>query len=142
MFRQVLQYMKKVSHFLPYPLVQFIPVSIRTLGKDDNWANPFNQAKAQFFLFQDSQALRSALERFQAPAAVPAGNTDLYVLALNFQVRLVLFRYLTCKLIGESKVNSYHVFALTKKYFPRRVLHFVLYEDNGTRLREVNQEIY
>lgn len=142
MFRQVLQYMKKASHFLPYPLVQFIPVSIRTLGKDDNWANPFNQAKAQFYLFQDPLALKSALERFQAPAAVPATGKELYVLVLNFQVRLVLFRFLTCKLIGESIANSYHVIALTKKYFPRRVLHFVLYEDDGTKLKDLNQEIY
>jgi hypothetical protein len=134
--------MKKISPFLPYPLVQFIPVPVRTLGKDENWVNPFNQAKTQFYLFQDPLALKSALERFQAPSAVPANGEELYVLALNFQVRLVLFRYLTCKLIGESRVNSYHVFALTKKYFPRRVLHFVLYEDNGTKLRELNQEIY
>lgn len=142
MFRQVLQYMKKARNFLRYPLVQFIPVSIQTLGRDDNWANPFNQAKAQFYLFQDAQALKSALERFQAPAAVPDNSADLYVLALNFQVRLVLFRYLTCKLIGESMVNSYHVFALTKKYFPRRVLLFELYEDDGTKLKALNQEIY
>lgn len=142
MFRQVLQYMKKASHFLPYPLVQYIPVSMYTLGQGTNWPNPFNQTKAQFFLLQDAKALKSILARFQISADVPSSDTDLYVLALNFQVRLVLFRYLTCKLIGESKVNSFHVFALTKKYFPRRPVHFALYEDNGTKLKALNQEIF
>ncbi|MCL5981512.1 MAG: hypothetical protein M1571_03135, partial [Firmicutes bacterium] len=80
--------------------------------------------------------------RYQISADVPSSDTDLYVLALNFQVRLVLFRYLTCKLIGESKVNSFQVFALTKKYFPRRPVHFALYEDNGTKLKAINQEIF
>jgi len=142
LFRQILQYMKKVSPFLEYPLVQYIPVAIHTFGQSTSWSNPFNQSKAQFFLFQDSLALESALKRLQITATVPSSGTDLYVLSLNFQVRLVLFRYLTCKLIGKSAANSYHVFALTKKYFPRRAVHFALYEDNGKKLNALNQDVF
>lgn len=142
MFRQVVEYMKNAGKFLHYPLLQYIPISIRTLGSTENWVNPFHQASAQFFLFQDPQALKSALDRFQVSVLVPASSQDLYVLALNFQVRLVLFRYLTCKFIGKSMVNSYHVFAITKKYFPRRSIHFALYEDDGRKLKSLNTEIY
>jgi hypothetical protein len=94
-------------------------------------------------LFQNVQSLKSAIERFQASATLPAASGDeLFVLALNFQAEVGLFRYLTCKIIGTSQTNSYHVFAFTKKYFPHRLLHFVLMENDGRKLKWLNEEIF
>lgn len=142
MFRSMLQLMKKSGWFLPYPLLQYIPISLRTLGQNSNWSNPYSRSGAQFLLFQDPQALQSALSRFQITAQTPGESDILYVAALNFQAKGGLFRYLTCKIIGSSQANSYHVFAMTKKYFPRRVIHFAFYEDTGEKIRWLNQEIY
>lgn len=142
MFRQIVSKMKDAATFLKYPLLQYIPISINTLARSANWSNPFSQASPQLFLFQDRDALQSTLSRFQITpdTAVPEG--DLYLVCLNFKAELVLFRYLTCKIIGKSQVGSYHVFSVTKKYFPRRSLHFGMFENDGRKLRAVNYEIF
>ncbi|MDW7650752.1 MAG: hypothetical protein SCK29_05990 [Bacillota bacterium] len=141
MFRSIVQKMKNAGKFLSFPILQYIPISIHTLSESENWPNPFNQPSPQLLLFQDPHALKSALERFQIQATIPQ-REELYVLCLNFRAELVLFRYLTCKIIGESNVGSYHVFTVTKKYFPRRPLHFALFEHDGRKLKSLNQEIY
>jgi hypothetical protein len=141
-YRFVVEKMKNAAKFLSYPILQYIPITVRTLGSSESWGNPYTLENRQFFLFQDPQALQSALSRYSIQAQVPVSNDELYILALNFQAEIVLFRYLTCKIIGQSTPGSYHVFAITKKYFPRRMLHFVLYENNGVRLMWQNQEIY
>jgi hypothetical protein len=138
----MLQLMKNASRFLQYPILQYIPITLRTLGQSSNWSNPYTQPGTRFLLFQDPQALQSALSRFQVAAQTPARENELYVIALNFQARGGLFRYLTCKIIGSSHPDSYHVFAMTKKYFPRRVIHFAFYEENGEKIRWQNQEIF
>ncbi len=143
MLRTIVSFMKNASLFLQYPIIQYIPLTVRTLGKSDNWSNPFHQPTPQFMLFQDIPSLKSAIDRYQAHASLPVENdNELFVLALNFQAEMGLFRFLTCKVIGISKTNSYHVFAFTKKYFPRRLLHFVLTENNGRKLKWLNIEIY
>lgn len=142
MIRQLVDNMKKAAYFLTNPLLQYIPITIGTLGRSTDWSNPFNQPSPQFFIFQDAGALQSALDRYQIPVQAAQGSNQLYVLALNFQAETVLFRYLTCKIIGNIHINSYHVFTMTKRYFPRRMLHFALFEYNGTKIRWLNQEIY
>ena len=142
MLRGIVNMMKKAGKFLSYPILQYIPISTRTLAQSDTWANPFNQPNPQLFLFQDEEALKSALTRFQIQLTTEPPTGDLYVLCLNFQADLVLFRYLTCKIIGDRHLGSIHVFAITKKYFPRRSLHFGLFENDGKKLRGINQEIY
>jgi hypothetical protein len=141
-YRFVVEKMKNAAKFLSYPILQYIPITVRTLGSSENWGNPYDLENRQFFLFQDAQALQSTLSRYNIQAQVPGSNGELYILILNFQAEIVLFRYLTCKIIGRSTRGSYHVFAITKKYFPRRMLHFVLFENNGVRLMWQNQEIY
>lgn len=142
MFRSIVQKMKNAGTFLSNPIVQYIPISINTLAKGENWVNPFSQPSPQFLLFQDAEAYKSSLTRYQIPnVTVPQGG-ELYVLCLNFTADLVLFRYLTCKIMGNNNIGSYHAFAVTKKYFPRRQLHFAMYDPDGRKIKFVNQEIY
>lgn len=142
MFRGIVKMMQNAGQFLANPILQYIPITIHTLAQNNTWPNPYNQPSPHLFLFQNEDALQSALNRFQIQltSTPPAG--DLYVLCLNFHADLVLFRYLTCKIIGESKLGSVHVFAITKKYFPRRSLHFGLYENDGRKYKGINQDIY
>lgn len=142
MIRQLVENMKKAAYFLSNPLVQYIPITMRTLGSSTDWSNPYNQPSPQFFIFQEAGALQSALDRYQVPVQATEGDNQLYVLALNFQAETILFRYLTCKIIGKVHVNSYHVFSMSKRYFPKRMLHFALFENDGTKIRWLNQEIY
>ncbi|MCR3921700.1 MAG: hypothetical protein NUK65_04165 [Firmicutes bacterium] len=142
MLRSVVNKMKNAALFLSHPILQYIPISIYTLRQNDHWTNPFNQASPQVMLFQDTAAFQSALQRFQVQITTPLRQGDLYVICLNFKAGLVLFRYLTCKMIGTPQVGSIHVFSLTKKYFPHRSVHFALYTDEGKKLRSLNQEIY
>ncbi|MBS3886393.1 MAG: hypothetical protein KGZ41_02840 [Dethiobacter sp.] len=142
MLRGIVAKMKNAANFLNYPILQYIPISINPLAQNAAWPNPFNLSGPQFFLFQDSAALQSALTRMQIKLndTPPAG--ELFIICLNFRAELVLFRYLTCKIIGQSQGNNCHVFSLTKKYFPRRSLHFGLFENDGRKLRSINFEIY
>ncbi len=142
MYRKMVDFMKNAAKFLYHPILQYIPLTVRTLGSSENWGNPYNQRQQHFFLFQDPKALQSALTRYQINARIPDTGGELYVITFNYQAEAGLFRYLTCKIIGKSVPGSYHVFSFTKKYFPRRMLHFVLYENDGTRLRWLNEEIY
>jgi len=142
MLRGIVAKMKHAANFLNYPILQYIPITINTLAQSENWANPFNQSGPQFLLFQDSAALQSALARLQITLNATPPEEELYVICLNFKAELVLFRYLTCKIIGQSRANNCHVFSLTKKYFPRRSLHFGLFENDGRKLRSINFEIY
>lgn len=142
MLRGMVEMMKNAAKFLSWPIVQYIPIRMQNIGKSDAWTNPFSQPSPLFYLFQDPDALKGTLARFDVHSAAlpPAG--DLYVLCLNFQTDLVLFRHLTCKFIGSTRIGSYHAYAVTKKYFPRRSIHFVMYEHDGRKLRSVNEEIY
>lgn len=140
MLRSIVEMMKKAAKFLSYPIVQYIPITIRTLAQSGNWGNPFNQPSPHIYLFEDMAAFKHMLERFQIrlTSVPPEGN--MYVICINFHAELGLFRFLTCKIIGTSTVNSYHVFSITKKYFPRRAIHFVLYDDTGRKLKTVNYD--
>ncbi|MBS3900166.1 MAG: hypothetical protein KGZ54_06085 [Dethiobacter sp.] len=142
MLRGIIAKMKNAANFLNYPILQYIPISINPLAQNAEWSNPFNLSGPQFFLFQDSAALKSALTRLQIKLNSTPPEEELYVICLNFRAELVLFRYLTCKIIGQSQGNNCHVFSLTKKYFPRRFLHFGLFENDGRKLRSINFEIY
>jgi hypothetical protein len=142
MFRSIVEKMKNAGKFLSYPILQYIPISINTLARSASWVNPFNQPSPQLFLFQDIDALKSTLNRFEISLDATPQVGQMYVLCLNYRAELVLFRYLTCKIIGKSRTGSYHVFAITKKYFPRRSLHFAMYENDGRKLRSVNLEVY
>ncbi|NLZ39097.1 MAG: hypothetical protein GX893_05755 [Firmicutes bacterium] len=138
MLRNIVNKMQKAAHFLKYPILQYISISIYTMLQDDNWSNPFNQIAPQLFLFQDEKALKSALQRFQVQTASPPRQGELYLICLNFKAGLVLFRYLTCKIIGTPQAGSIHVFSLTKKYFPHHSVHFALYTEDGRKLRGIN----
>jgi hypothetical protein len=141
-FQSIVQLMKNAGKFLSYPILQYIPISINTLALSSGWSNPFNHPSPQLFLFQDTDALKSTLSRFQIPLDREPKGGELYVLCLNFKAELVLFRYLTCKMIGKERLGSYHVFAVTKKYFPRRSLHFALMGNGGKKLRGINYEVF
>ncbi|NLP37658.1 MAG: hypothetical protein GX357_08405 [Firmicutes bacterium] len=140
MLRSIISKMKKAAQFLKYPLLQYIPISLTSLYSN-SWHDPL-QSHPEVLLFQNHEAFQTALHRFgesNLPAA-PAGM--LYVICLNFKAELVLFRYLTCKIIGQEQPGSLHAFYMTKKYFPRRTIHFVLCTDRGEKLRSINEEIY
>ena len=142
MLRAIIEKMKNAANFLYYPIVQYIPITINPLAESANWPNPFNLSGSQFFLFQDGEALKSALNRLQIKPDTTPPEGELYVICLNFRAELVLFRYLTCKITGQSQGNNCQVFSLTKKYFPRRSLNFALFENDGKKLRSTNFEIY
>ncbi|NLZ94013.1 MAG: hypothetical protein GX922_08430 [Firmicutes bacterium] len=141
MLRSIVNKMQKAAHFLKYPILQYIPIGIYTMLQNDNWSNPFSQTSPQLLLFQDEVAFKSALQRFQVQITSPPRAGELYIICLNFKAGLVLFRYLTCKIIGIPQVGSIHVFSLTKKYFPHHSIHFALYAEDGRKLRSVNQDI-
>ncbi|HZK24554.1 MAG TPA: hypothetical protein VFC74_04125 [Oscillospiraceae bacterium] len=141
MLRSIVNKMKSAAHFLNYPILQYIPISMHSLLQKDNWHNPFSQATPQLLLFQNKAAFESALQHYQVQLSAPIPAQELYVICLNFKSGLVLFRYLTCKFVGTPQLGGIHIFAVTKKYFPPRAIHFALYTEDGRKLRSMTQKI-
>jgi len=139
-FRSITEKMKKAAKFLKYPVLQYIPVSFRTVGQRKGYADA--RPGARLVLYRDRAAFLQALQQagLVPQAALQAG--ELYAICYNFTAELILFRYLTCKIIGREDQGAIHAFSCTKKYFPRRRLHFALYTDGGRKLYSLNAEIY
>lgn len=141
MLRSIVNKMKGAAHFLKYPILQYIPISMHSLLQNDNWYNPFSQATPQLLLFQKKTAFASALQQYQVQVSAPIPPDELYVICLNCKAGLVLFRYLTCKIISTPQLGGIHIFSITKKYFPPRAIHFALYTEDGKKIRGVTQHI-
>ncbi len=122
-----------MDHFLEHPKVQYIP--LRVINPEDGFLSE-GLKKPNFYVYQNHEHLSVALSNFNLPEMNP--DPELFedhqaVIVLNFQVERGFFRFLTVKWIGEKKEGYFQVFFVTKKYFPRRVLHFTLYTKEGNK---------
>lgn len=134
--------MVNIDDFLKHPKVQYIPLSVEN-SREGVWQNPFNSGP-DLYIYQNPEDLSSKLSHLDLPQinASPEDMTNnLVIIALNFEVKRGYFRFLTTKFIGEEKEGHYQVFFVTKKYFPRRVLHFTLYSEEGKKMAWENIEI-
>ncbi len=131
-----------MDNFLSHPSVEYIPLSIIN-PREGEWQNPFD-SKPFFFIYQDRDSLAAKLVSYGLPQINPSAeemNDYLVVVSLDFIIKRGYFRFLTVKLVGEARENSYQIFYLTKKYFPRRVLHFAFYTEEGEKISWENVEI-
>lgn len=131
-----------MDHFLKHPKIQYIPLYINDLEKGE-WQRPFYDQPA-FYFFQTQEGLTAKLSHFQLPEVnLPPENMEdrIAVLALNYKVKRGYFRFLTAKYIGEKNEGHYQIFWVTKKYFPKRVLHFAIYTEEGKKISWENVEI-
>jgi hypothetical protein len=130
------------DRFLKYPMVQYIPLSVLR-PVEGAWPNPFHN-RTLFFVSQSKEDLAKKLAYFGVPG-IEAGHADLNdhlaITAINFKAARGYFRFLTVKLIGQRKEGHYQIFYVTKKYFPKRSLHFTLYTEDGEKLAWENIEI-
>lgn len=133
-----------MDHFLEHPKVQYIPLSIKNLNMGA-WQNPFhNYNNPDIYFFQNQEGLSSKLSHYKLPdieLAPEEFDHCIAVLALNFKIEKGYFRFLTAKYIGEKKEGHFQVFCVTKKYFPKRVLHFALFTEEGKKISWENVEI-
>ncbi|HHX74474.1 MAG TPA: hypothetical protein GX699_06195, partial [Firmicutes bacterium] len=73
MFRSIVQKMKKAAQFLKYPVLQYIPVSFRTVGQH---TGSDVRPGARLVLYRDREAFLQALRQagLVPQAAAPAGE--------------------------------------------------------------------
>ncbi len=135
--------MVNLDDFLKHPKVQYIPLSVYKSIEGD-WQNPFDNKNPNFFIYQNIEELSARLSHYRLPEINPKPEDMkdyVVVVALNFTVKRGFFRSLTTKFIGEKKDDHFQIFYVTKKYFPKRVLHFTLYTEEGEKLTWENVEI-
>ncbi len=128
--------------FLKHPKIQYIPLSVTNL-QEGAWKYSFHQTP-RFYAYQNLKDLSEGLSRFRLPEIElnPEGLEErLAIIALNFKVEKGNFRSLTAKLIGVIKKDYFQLFYITKKYFPKRILHFVLYTNEGEKITWENIKI-
>ncbi len=130
-----------MDDFLKHPKVQYIPLSINNLIEGD-WKKSFYN-EPEFYLYQNQEDLSAKLFHLELPQInfPEEMNDNMVILALNFKVERGYFRFLTTKFIGREKERHFQVFYVTKKYFPKRVLHFTLYTEEGNRIAWENIEV-
>lgn len=94
--------------------------------------------------YQNLKDLSEGLSRFRLPE-IELSPEDLEerlaIIALNFKVEKGNFRSLTAKLIGVREKDYFQLLYITKQYFPKRVLYFVLYTNEGEKITWENIKI-
>ncbi|UNC91019.1 hypothetical protein [Candidatus Contubernalis alkaliaceticus] len=132
-----------MDDFLKHPKVQYIPLSINNLTEGD-WKKPYYN-DPEFYLYLDHEELSAKLSHLEIPnnnIPLPEEMKEsMIIIVINFRVLRGYFRFLTTKFIGEEKKGYFQVFYVTKKYFPKRVLYFTLYNEEGDRVAWENIEI-
>ncbi len=126
---------------LKNPLVQYIPISIND-SREGVWQNPIQIYNDPiFFVFQDPEELSTNLSQLSLPRINSPSQDNAVIVALNFKVEKIYFRFVTVKLIGQKKKDYFHLFNITKKYFNRRTLYFTLYTAEGDEITGKNINI-
>jgi hypothetical protein len=127
--------------FLENPLVQYIPIRINN-PIEGVWQNPLYN-DPDIFVSQDIKDLSNNLSQLRLPQISFAFQHNLAIIALNFKVEKIYYRFHTIKLIGQRKQDNYHIFSITNKYFPKhvRILHFSLFTQVGEKLAWKNIKV-
>ncbi|MCK8817043.1 hypothetical protein MWH28_06610 [Natroniella sulfidigena] len=120
------------DNILPYPLVQYIPLRVRTRDFTTNWANNYNQ---RLFIFDNQKQAqeRLAMYNISYPDNLNLSNR-LLLLFLNGQVKEIFYRAYNAQTIVEVIEGSYHLFTIPKQYFYRDTIIFNLFLAEGTKV--------
>ncbi|OCL25764.1 hypothetical protein U472_15705 [Orenia metallireducens] len=114
---------------LPYPAVEYIPLSIRTKIFSNNWENRYQN---KLYVLDNQSKSKSLLSRLgiNHPENINFNN-NLLILLLNGKVEDIYYRGYKVQMIGDSINNSYHLFTITKEYFYKDKLTFNFFLANG-----------
>ncbi|PRX26482.1 hypothetical protein BX659_12073 [Orenia metallireducens] len=114
---------------LPYPAVEYIPLSIRTKKFNDNWANRY---QSKLYILDNQTESKAVLNRLgiSYPENIDF-NKNLLILLLNGRVEDIYYRGYKVQMIGKQIDNSYHLFTITKEYFYKDKLIFNFFLETG-----------
>jgi len=117
--------------FLKNPLVEYIPIRINN-SREGILQNPLYN-EPDIFVYQNLRDLSTNLSELRLPQTSFDLEDNMAIIALNFKVEQVYYRFHTIKLIGQIENDHYHIFSITRKYFPKgvRILHFTLFTQDG-----------
>ncbi|MCK8826740.1 hypothetical protein MWH25_03145 [Natroniella acetigena] len=120
------------DHILPYPLVQYIPLTVRTREFNTGWANNYRH---RLFIFDNQQQAQKKLNMYNI--SYPKGlkfTNQLLLLFLNGRVKEIFYRAYHAQTIIELNEDSYHLFTIPKQYFYKDTIIFNLFLAEGTKV--------
>ena len=120
-----------------YPAVEYIPLYPLTLALEPAWKPPDD--RVLLYVFLDKDSLQQELQRLGIVLTTPVDfSQKLVLLTLGYQVTSAYYRGYTTILQGESLAGGYHIAATPRGYFYQNRVHFVLYDNNATKLGWAN----
>ncbi|WP_408955240.1 hypothetical protein [Natroniella sp. ANB-PHB2] len=120
------------DHILPHPLVQYIPLRVRTRDFTTSWANNYNH---HLFIFDNQKQAQKRLDMYNLsyPDNLNFSN-QLLLLFLNGRVKEIFYRAYNAQTIVEVIEDSYHLFTIPKQYFYKDTIIFNLFLTEGTKI--------
>jgi len=117
------------DEILPYPAVEYIPLSIRTKNFNDNWINKYDN---KLYILDSQNQSKTVLNRLGIiyPDNINF-NDNLLILLLNGKIEDIYYRGYKVQMIGKQINDSYHLFTITKEYFYKDKLIFNFFLKTG-----------
>ncbi|WP_027339778.1 hypothetical protein [Halonatronum saccharophilum] len=120
------------NEILPYPAIEYIPLTINNIMDAENWAN---EHSVKLYIIDSNREQDRVFRMYNISKTEPIDfNNNLLILVTNFKVDDIFYRAHRVQTIGNRRENSYHLFTITKRYFYKNRLIFNLYIPDGKKI--------
>ncbi|MFW6035742.1 MAG: hypothetical protein ACOCRZ_05750 [Halothermotrichaceae bacterium] len=116
-----------------YPAVQYIPLDkYNTLSKNNN-PNINSNPHMKLYTDNENNNLNKKLSYLGITQDYNIKKNQLGLLIHNAEVDIIQYRGHEVIMVGKKKDNSFEVFTITKKYFYKDSLGFILYDGTNSK---------
>ncbi len=120
-----------------YPAVEYIPLYPLTLALEPAWKPPDDRVLLYVFFRQGLSAAGTSAS-WHSIDHTGGFQPKVGFADPGYQVTSAYYRGYTTILQGESLSGGYHIAAIPRGYFYKNRVHFVLYDNNATKLGWAN----
>lgn len=123
-----------------YPAVQYIPLTLKNsqIKKRKRMSGIRNFS---VFNYEERNTLEQRLEVLDYNKEYDYEQDQLAIIVYNYIIDVIMYRGQEVIMVGEESPNTYHLFSVTRKYFYRNNLGFILYDGESSE-RIANQSFY
>ncbi|MEJ6950635.1 hypothetical protein [Natronospora cellulosivora (SeqCode)] len=114
-----------------YPAVQYIPLSLKNsrIKKTERTSRVISFS---IFSYEERRELEKRLKRLNLKEEYHFNEDELVILVNNYEIDIIKYRGHNIIMVGERKPNTYHLFTITRKYFYKNNLAFILYDGSSS----------
>lgn len=115
-----------------YPPVQYIPLTLYNIRSGKY---PLPKDRPRFYIFENQDKLNRKLSALSIIDNYEIKENNLSILIVNGIINLIQYRGYEIIMVGEKNPGNYQLFQITKEYFYKDKLIFLLYDgDTADRI--------